>query len=173
MQAMRLPHFCFLAICLTAAWTCAIAAEQKPWHTHQSVIDEFYAKSLKERISAFPRYSFDEQYAIYLYGNQVQHPPAIYLADPFAAQGQSILLPLSDRLKAATDDLTIRDLVMVFSAMSREKTYNVAGDEGLMKLLRDSAGRMKHSVWKDIVEKEISSLNGANPSPTNTAPPKG
>jgi hypothetical protein len=169
MQAIRLPRFFFFAIWLTAAvWACAIAAEQTPWHAHQSVVDAFYAKSLKERISAFPQYSFDEQYAIYLYGNQVQHPPAIYLADPFAAQGQSIVLPLSDHLKAATDDLTIRDLVMVFSAMSRERTYNVAGDERLMKLLRESAGRMKHSGWKEIVEKEISGLKAVAPPPRAT-----
>jgi hypothetical protein len=168
MQAMKSPYLLAIVIWLTAVWTGAVAAEQKPWHAYQNIVNEFYAKSLKERISAFPRYSFDEQYAIYLYGNQVQHPPAIYLADPFAAQGQSIVLPLSDRLKAATDDLTIRDLVMVFLAMSRDKTYNVAGNEGLMKLLRESAERMKHSGWKEIVEKEISGLKAVDPPPSAT-----
>ena len=169
MQAIRLPHFFFAVWLTTAVWSCVIAAEQTPWHAHKNVVDAFYTKSLKERISAFPRYSFDDQYAIYLYGNQVQHPPAIYLADPFAARGQSIVLPLSDRLKAATDDLTIRDIVMVFSAMSRDKTYNVSGDERLMKLLRESAERMKQSGWKQIVEKEISGLKDMNPPPIATS----
>jgi hypothetical protein len=163
MQAMRLPHLFVLAICLTATWACPIAAEQKPWHAHQRVVDAFYTKSLKERISTFPRYSFDEQYAIYLYGNQVQHPPAIYLADPFAAQGKGIVLPLSDRLRTATDDLTIRDIVMVFSAMSRAKTYDVAGDEQLMRLLGESAKKMKDPDWQALVEKELATLQGLDP----------
>jgi hypothetical protein len=173
MQAMRLPHFFLLAICLTAAWTCATAAEQKPWHAHQRVVDAFYTKSLKERISTFPRYSFDEQYAIYLYGNQVQHPPAIYLADPFAAQGKSIVVPLSDRLRTATDDLTIRDLVMVFSAMSRAKTYDVARDEQLMRLLEGSAKKMKDPDWRAIVNREISTLQALDPPPRRAATPTG
>jgi len=171
MQAMRLPQLFLLVIWLAAAWPYAIAAEQKPWHAHQSVIDAFYAKSLKERISTFPRYSFEEQYGIYLYGNQVQHPPAIYLADPFAAQGKSIVSLLSDRLRAATDDLTIRDIVMVFSAMSRAKTYDVAGDEHLMKLLEGSAKRMKDPDWRALVEKEISTLQGLDPPPRHAATP--
>jgi len=66
----------------------------RAWHAHQRVVDAFYTKSLKEDLDV-PRYSFNEQYAIYLYGNQVQHPPAIYLADPFASQGKSIVLLLS------------------------------------------------------------------------------
>jgi hypothetical protein len=173
MQAMRLPHLFLLAIWLTTVWHCAIAAEQKPWHAYQRVVDAFYEKSLKERISDFPRYSFEERYAIYLYGNQVQHPPAIYLADPFAAQGKSIVLLLSDRLRAATDDLTIRDIVMVFSAMGRAKTYDVAGDEQLMKLLEGSAKRMKDRDWKALVEKEICTLQGIKPPSRHAATPTG
>jgi DNA topoisomerase IA len=169
MQAIRLPRILFAVWLTMVVWACAIADEQTPWHAHKGVVDAFYAKSLKERISTFPRYSFDDQYAIYLFGNQVQHPPAIYLADPFAARGQSIVLALSDRLKAATYDLTIRDIVMVFSAMSRDKTYNVVGDERLMKLLRESAKRMKKSGWKQIVEKEISGLKDVNPPPRATS----
>jgi hypothetical protein len=173
MQAMRLPQLFLLAICVTAAWSCAIAADQKPWHAHQRVVDAFYTKSLKERISTFPRYSFNEQYAIYLYGNQVQHPPAIYLAEPFASQGKSVVLPLSDRLRTATDDLTIRDIVMVFSAMNRAKAYDVAGDEQLMRLLGGSAKKMKDPDWQAIVEKELSALQALDPPPRPAATPTG
>jgi hypothetical protein len=173
MQTLKLPTLLLLAIWLTAAWPYAIAAEQKPWHARQNVVDTFYERSLKERISTFPQYSFEDQYAIFLYGNQVQHPPAIYLTDPFAAQGKGIVLPLSDRLRDATDDLTIRDIVMVFSAMSRAKTYDVAGDGRLMTLLRWAAKRMKDSDWKALVEKEISTVQSAGPPPQHAATPPG
>jgi hypothetical protein len=173
MQALKLPRLFLLAIWLTVAWTYAVASEQRPWRTRQSVVDSFYAKSLKERISTFQQYSFEEQYAIYLYGNQVQHPPAIYLADPFAAQGKGIVLPLSNRLRDATNDLTIRDIIMVFSAMSRANTYDVAGDGQLMTLLWRAAERMKDSEWKALVKKEISSIQRADLPPEHAAAPPG
>jgi hypothetical protein len=173
MQAMRLSHRFLLIVCVAAGWGCVVEASQNPWQGHQAVVDTFYAKSLKDRISEFSQYAFDDQYVIYLYGNQVQHPPAIYLADPFAARGASIVPLLSDRLRATTEDLTIRDIVMVFSAMSRAKSYDVAGDEQLMKLLKESANRMKDPDWKALVEKEISTVEKADPDSPHAATPKG
>jgi hypothetical protein len=125
---------------------------------HQGVVDQFYSKPMKERLATFAEYSFDQQYAIYLYGNQVQHPPAIYLIDAFAANGQEIVAPLSARLAASDDDPTIRDLVMVFAAMNRQKKYNVAQDESLMRQLTEATSRMKETDWKKIVERELSTV---------------
>jgi hypothetical protein len=39
----------------------------------------------------FKNYSLDEQYNLYIWGNQVVHPPAMYLAKPFAQQGPTIV----------------------------------------------------------------------------------
>jgi hypothetical protein len=170
MQGIRLTAALLVAAFLAATWSDTPAANRRPWHNYQAIVDAFYEKPLKERLAAFPQYKFEEQYAIYLYGNQVQHPPAIYLADPFAAEGKSVVRPLSSRLMAATDDLTIRDLVMVFSAMSRQKSYDVTGDQQLMNLLKDSAGRMKDVDWRRLVEKEVSSLEAARRQQQPTAP---
>jgi hypothetical protein len=154
MHAVRVvASFLFVIL---IAWSRVEAADPNPWRSHQAVVDAFYAKSVKDRIETFSRYSFDEQYAIYLYGNQIQHPPALYLADPFAAEGKGVVDALAKRLAGTSDDLTIRDLVIVFAAMNRQKTYDVRGDGRLRKLVTESVQRMKDPDWKRIVAKEIS-----------------
>ena len=94
------------------------------------------------------------------------------MAASLAAEGRTIVEPLSSRLMAATDDLTIRDLVMVFSAMSRQRAYDVGRDERLMTLLRDSVARMKDPDWKRIVEKDVVGLGDADPQQQPAVPPK-
>jgi len=138
--------------------SCNPEAYQNAWSSQQEVVDQFYSKPVKDRVATFAEYSFDQQYAIYLYGNQVQHPPAIYLTDSFAAGGQDLVAPLSMRLAASEHDLTIRDLVMVFAAMNRLETYDVAHDESLMRSLTEATARMKETDWKNIVERELSTL---------------
>ena len=121
-------------------------------------MDQFYSKPVKERVATFAEYSFDQRYAIYLYGNQVQHPPALYLTDAFAAGGQEIVAPLSARLAASEYEVTTRDLVMVFAAMQRLKTYDVAQDEPLMRQLTEATARMREADWKEIVERELATI---------------
>lgn len=158
MRSIRIWALSLGTAIILLASSCKPEAGQDAWYLHQEVVDQFYSKPLKERIATFSEYSFDQQYAIYLYGNQVQHPPAIYLIDALAANGQKIVAPLSARLAASEDDLTIRDLVMVFAAMNRLEIYDVAQDEPLMRQLADATARMKETDWKNIVERELSAL---------------
>ncbi len=128
---------------------------------YRKEIDTFYAKTLKDQIATFTSRPFEEQYAIYIYGNQVRHPPAIYLARPFGSEGEKVVAPLSKKLIDAHDDLTVRDTVIVFSEMSSQKTYDVAGDERLMKFLSDAVAGMRNPDWKAIAEKELRNIRGA------------
>ncbi len=155
---MRPWAFIILAANLLLVSSCKSDVDQKAWHAQQGVVDQFYSKPLKERLVSFDGYPIDQQYAIYLYGNQVLHPPALYLVDAFAANGQTIVAPLSDRLAASENDQTIRDLVMVFSAMNRLKSYNVAQDDALMRRLTKATAKMKETEWKRIVERELATL---------------
>jgi hypothetical protein len=155
---MRLWVLIFVAANLLLASSCKSDVDQNAWHAQQEVVDQFYSKPLKERLASFNEYPIDQQYAIYLYGNQVLHPPALYLADALAANGQTIVAPLSDRLAASENDQTIRDLVMVFSAMNRLKSYDVARDASLMRRLTEATARMRETEWKRIVERELATL---------------
>jgi len=131
---------------------------------YRKTIDAFYVQTLKDQIATFANHSFEEQYAIYVYGNQIRHPPAIYLARPFGSEGESVVAPLSKKLIEAHDDLTIRDLVTIFSEISSQKTYDIAGDGRLMELLSGAVDRMKNPDWKALAVKELQSIRGTKPS---------
>ena len=47
---------------------------------------------------------------------------------------------------------------MVFAAMQRLKTYDVAQDESLMRQLTEATARMREADWKEIVERELATI---------------
>jgi hypothetical protein len=153
-----------LLVALLVASSGGFAADTQKAVDRQATIDMFYSRPLKEQLTAFPSYAFDDQYAIYIYGNQVRHPPAIYLARPFGAEGRKVVQPLSLALNQASDDGTIRDLVLVFSEMNSQMAYDVASDQQLMQILTEAVARMKNQGWKNISTKELQSIRAARAS---------
>ncbi|HXM19606.1 MAG TPA: hypothetical protein VN934_12490 [Candidatus Tumulicola sp.] len=149
------------AACLAAALSfmgCAPSVNESPWQGHEPVIDAFFQQPSKIQMLTFKSYSLDDQYAIFLYGNQVLEPPAIQLATAFGAEGQQVVPYLSAHLERTSRDLTVRDLVFVFREMDRQRAYNVGKDTTLMNLLREAVSKMKDPVWKRIAERDLAVL---------------
>lgn len=82
----------------------------------------------------------------------------MYLAEIFAREGNKVVGFLKTKLLEANDDLTIRDLVLVFSEMSRLKTYDVANDNELMHLISDRVGGMKDPGWKQTTREMVAEI---------------
>jgi hypothetical protein len=101
-----------------------------------------------EQERQFSKYNLEEQYDLYIFGNQVVHPPASYLACQFAKQGPVIVPFLKNKLKAAHEEATIRDIVLVFLWLSRLKLYDIPKDQELMGLLNQRVSNM-HGIWKE------------------------
>lgn len=125
-----------------------------PW------LSTFYGKPLKERITTFESYNLENQYQIFICGNQVVHPPAIYLAEPFAKQGVIVVPLLKLKLENADDDLTVRDIVLVFAEMHRQHSYNVSEDTGLVKLMIEKVNGMHDSEWRAIAQRNVDRILG-------------
>src|SRR5438105_14068931 len=51
----------------------------------------FFQISVAEQIRQFRDRSLQDQYDLYIYGNQTVHPPATYLAAVFAERGPTIV----------------------------------------------------------------------------------
>ncbi|MFZ6765912.1 hypothetical protein ACO0LM_02420 [Undibacterium sp. Di26W] len=117
----------------------------------------YFRMSITEQIKQFKKYSLDEQYNLFLFGNQVMHPPAIYLAHTFAEQGPQVIPLLQKKLKVTQDELTIRDITAVFLEFSRLKTYDFSKDADLMKLLKKKTGDM-HEGWKKVTLEMVSEI---------------
>jgi hypothetical protein len=110
-----------------------------------------------EQIDNLKKFSIEEQYNLYIWGKQVLHPSAGYLAFPFAEQGPIIIPYLTDKLNTTKDDHTIRDISFVLKCMSDYNKYDFSNDAQLMDLLDRRVNSMKEP-WKDVTQKYISDI---------------
>ena len=53
------------------------------------------------------------------------------------------------------------DIVIVFEHMSRDNTYDVAGDAELMKAIEDAIRRVKAPFWRQRCEQALSEIRTA------------
>jgi hypothetical protein len=122
-------------------------------------VEEFYRKNIStsDQINQFKNYTIEEQYELYKFGNQVVHPPAIYLASVFAQQGAVIVPYIKGVLVTEEDEVSIRDIVLIFSELAQIKLYDFSKDSELMKLLTQKVYNMK-GIWKDNALSELSEI---------------
>lgn len=158
MQAMNgLVRIAIVAVSFLVAG-CSFAANSRLQEICRPWLDTFYKKPLKERIDTFGSYDLGSQYQIFVCGNQMIHPPAIYLDESFAKEGSSAVPLLRKKLIQADDDLTVRDIVLVLAEMNYQHAYNVAKDPGLVKLMVAKVNGMHDQEWKDIAQSKLDKI---------------
>ena len=129
---------------------------------HNKMINDFFQKSTSEQLQLFNRYSLEEQYELFLFGNQVVHPPAVYLSQPFAEQGPIIVPFLKSKLETTQKEVTIRDIIAVFHELAGLKLYNFSEDPDLLGLIERKANKMD-GIWKETTLKLISEIQSKEP----------
>ena len=128
--------------------------------------DTFFSKPTTVQMAEFDSLTVENQYAVFICGNQVREPPSIHLATPFAKEGAAVVGFLKAKLTNADGDLTIRDILLVFAEMSRQRTYNVAGDGDLMRVITAAVGRVKDADWKKVCERSFGEIQKGAVAPT-------
>ena len=118
----------------------------------------FYKQPTAQQLKTFRQNTVSDQPNLYFFGNQVRHPPAIYLARCFALNGKSAVVLLRSKLVEASGDLTVRDITMLFATIDAMGTYDVAGDVQLMRALSARVAKMQDEGWRDTAEKKIASI---------------
>ena len=124
------------------------------------MVSDFYRLSMSEQMRQFSDHTLDEQYELYIFGNKVVHPPATYLAEPFARRGANVVPFLKAKLKAETEEARIRDITFVFTEMARLRLYDFSRDVELMDLLSGKAHSMQ-GIWRDITLKFVAEIQRA------------
>jgi len=114
---------------------------------------------MKEQLSDFGAHSLDEQYDIYLCGTQAVHPPLIHLAEQFARDGKAAVGFLQAKLASAQDDATIQDIIMVYAAMSRQGSYDVAADRDVMQTINAGVARIKDDGWRRFSAQKVEEIS--------------
>lgn len=129
----------------------------------------FYAQPMTEQMKTFRNHSLEEQLALYFYGNQVRHPPAIYLARCFALNGANAVEILRTKLKSKNDDLTVRDISSLLEAVDALGRYDVSEDLQLMSALRSSVRSMQDQGWRDTAQNKVISIENSQVVPVGNA----
>jgi hypothetical protein len=159
MKRVAIVIVLFLMVMSSLSSAGCTARRQVGAYSCSDLTDVIYGeKSLQHGETDFSNYDIDKQYAIYICGNQFVHPPMIYLGELFAREGNKVVAFLKSKLLEANDDLTVRDLVLVFSEMSRLKTYDVANDGELMYLISERVGGMKDPGWKQTTQEMVAEI---------------
>jgi len=110
---------------------------------------KFFDQSPATRLERMRQYSLPDQYKIFRYGNDKREPPAMSLADPIAERGATAVPFLLDQLHSHPDDITLRDILLIFETMATSKSYDVKSDASLMTTLTSRVSGMKHTLWQD------------------------
>lgn len=155
---MNLAIKCVMAAFLLMSSGCGIARQWSLQEECRPLVKTFFRMPLRERLTEFGTHDLESQYKIFICGNHVVHPPAIYLAGPFAQGGSATAAFLKTKLAHAKDDLTVRDIILVLTEMSRRNTYDVAGDKDLVRLMTASVENMRDKDWKRMTQENLSEI---------------
>jgi hypothetical protein len=115
----------------------------------------FQKLTIPERMQNFRSLDLDKQYAVYICGNRVIHPPALYLAETFAREGAVAVPFLKQKLLATKKDTTVRHIIDVFNQMQYFKTYDVAADTDLMSAIVTRAEKIDNKEWREYTKRNI------------------
>lgn len=119
----------------------------------------FFNKSTSEQINSFGDLDTHTQYEVFICGNQMREPPALHLIKPFANEGASVVGYLESKLSNSHGELTINDIISIFAQMSRDGSYDIAGDKGLMKTINSAVSRLSHPYWKERGERLVNEID--------------
>jgi len=118
----------------------------------------FFQQPLQTRVERLRQYSLEDQYRIFRYGNDVVHPPLTNLAVPIAERGSGAIPFLKSRLETEHDDFSIRDILRIIEEMKWSKSYDVKGDEALIRILKSMVDGMRDKEWQSICTKMLNAI---------------
>ena len=123
-----------------------------------SIEKQFFRDDIRTRMERLETYPLEQQWRIFLYGNQVVHPPNKTLALPIAKQGKPALDYILEQLEQPQHELDYRDALVVFDRMQEGGYYNVCGDEPAMDAIRRNESRISHTGWREVYRHMLDDL---------------
>lgn len=119
---------------------------------------QFFEGGFSKRVERLEKYPLDQQYKIFLYGNQVVHPPLTDLAIPLAKRGKPALDYILNELDHSKNDLEFRDSLVVFQTMQWGGHYNVCTDAVAMNKIRGNENKIHDAGWRDVYSQMLGGL---------------
>lgn len=115
-----------------------------------SVEKDFFKGDVSTRLERLETYPLEEQYRIFLYGNQVIHPPSTGLAIPIAKRGKIAADYILRRLDTSKNDLDFRDSMVVFQSMQWGGHFDLCGHPKYMNEIAGNASKIEYEGWRKV-----------------------
>lgn len=122
----------------------------------------FFDSEYDQAGTRFNDYTIPDQIKIYLYGVQAVNPPVTVLSRPVAEHGQAAIPYIMNTLSTNPSDQNVRDFIVVFEAMQRLGTYDVANDKQLLQTLDTYVAGMKNNIWRGYTKATLAQIKKAN-----------
>src|SRR5690349_7961374 len=103
-----------LFLCITFLLGCT---HLEPGVTLTQTHREFFRLTTDEQVEKFHNYDLSTQYELLIIGNQLIHPPLIFLTREFAKNGAPAVPFLYDKLASAKKEVTVRDIANTLTRM--------------------------------------------------------
>lgn len=139
-----------------------------PEHCPEMLNTYFRQDEIRQR-EEWSEASNERRYDIFVCSQEYIVPPRLQFADAFAAEGASVVPFLGDKLRRATDDESIKDIIFVFVRMDRIGTYDAKSDSELMALMTERAADIGDPFWRGQVQSWLSGIGEAE-LPTHLGP---
>lgn len=121
---------------------------------------EFFRQSTAVQMRRFDSLDIEQQYRLLVIGNQVIHPPALYLTERFAKRGAEGGEFLVGKLASTKSETSIRDIVAVFAEMQRSGTSDVRSNAKAMALIQAQVSSMK-GQWALTTRRMVEEIQSA------------
>jgi hypothetical protein len=121
----------------------------------QNLERDFFDRPAGDRVERLRTMLLEDQYKIFRYGLDRIEPPVMGLALPIAERGAAAVPFLMDQLKNSHDDITVRDILLVFEMMQASGSYKVSTDGSVMDLMSVKTSGMKDKEWQTICLKQL------------------
>jgi hypothetical protein len=115
----------------------------------QEMERKFYQDGPRTREARLGGYTIQQQWRIYLYGNQKIHPPsgpALQLAE----QGEPMMRYILKQLRTSQNDLDFRDSLEVFMMMEGHGNYNICNDAAAVMEVRQNQYKIEDADWRSF-----------------------
>lgn len=99
------------------------------------------------RVEKMEKYPLEQQYKIFLYGNQKMHPPHKGLARPIARRGKPALDYVLEQIRDSENDLDFRDSIIIFKDMQQQGYYDVCKDALAMDEIKSNETKIRYDGW--------------------------
>ena len=113
---------------------------------------------MAETKAQFPSLPIETQLSLYLVGMEVRHPPAIYLGECFALNGEKGMKVVIEAMRTARRGEEVYDLVVLARHLDVSGAHDVVSDHDFNSVARVAIDGIGDATWKDMAREEYARI---------------